>query len=322
MNKSLNILIMTNQIFPMEEMNVRRINETAPGTNLVVVNKGEVTDDMLQDAEVIFGWPEENHLRKAVNLRWLHLPSAGADSYMKKENYHHKDIILTNSSGVFGLPIAEHVFSLILAHNRNLADYIIQQRDKKWMGLRKGRDFYGSTMGVIGLGDIGTEVAKRAKAWGAKVLGVKRTLSQIPEYIDQLYTTEEIDLVLEQSDYIVLALPNTQKTHGIITEERLKKMKSHAFLVNIGRGALIDQEALIKALQEGWIGGAGLDVTTPEPLPQDNPLWELPNVIISPHASGFSPSNEDRRVGIFLRNLKHYLEKESMENLVNFEEGY
>lgn len=322
MKKALNILIMTNDIFPMEENNIRKIMEIAHGSKPMVVNKRDVTDDMLQQAEIIFGWPEEEHLRKAVNLKWLQLPSAGADSYMKKENYHHKDIILTNSSGVFGLPIAEHVFSMILAYNRNLPDYIDQQRQKLWKGIRKTRDFYGSTIGVIGLGDIGTEVARRAKAWGARVLGVKRTKSQVPEYVDQLYTTEEIDLVLEQSDYIVLALPNTQKTNGIITEEKLKKMKPHAFLINIGRGSLIDQEALIKALQEGWIGGAGLDVTSPEPLPQDNLLWELPNVILTPHVSGSSPSNEDRRVGIFLRNLSHYLDNEPMENVVSFEEGY
>lgn len=322
MNRTIKILVMTNSIFPMKEEDMDRIIKTVPEAELTVVEKGEVTDQMLNGAEIIFGWPEEEHLKKAKNLRWLQLPSAGADSYTNRELFHNKDILLTNSSGVFGLPIAEHVLAMILSYNRNLMEYAYQQRDKEWKGIRRTRDFYGSTIGVIGLGDIGTEVAKKAKALGSRVLAVKRTLSQKPDYVDHIYMVEEIDQVLEQSDYIVLALPSTRKTKQLITEERLRKMKSDAFLVNIGRGGLIDQEAFITALKEHWIGGAGLDVTTPEPLPQDSPLWELPNVMITPHVSGSSPSNDGRRMEIFIRNLKNYVTKQSMENVVDFMEGY
>lgn len=322
MGRKTEILILTNSIFPMNGEDQERILTIAPEASLTIVKKEEVTEEQLKAAEIIFGWPEQEHIRTATNLRWLQLPSAGADSYMDREVYHHSDIMLTNSSGVFGLPIAEHVFSMILAYNRNLTEYAWQQKENKWKGIRRTKDFYGSTIGIIGLGDIGTEIAKRAKAWGARVLGVKRTLSAVPEYVDRIYTTESLDEVLEQADYVVLALPGTKKTNGIITEERLRKMKPEAFLVNIGRGALVDQEALIKALKEGWIGGAGLDVTTPEPLPQDSPLWELPNVILTPHVSGSSPSNDQRRMGIFLRNLERYLSGHTLENLVNFEEGY
>jgi phosphoglycerate dehydrogenase-like enzyme len=322
MDRKIEILILTNSIFPLSGEDRERILRIAPEAALTVVKKEEVTPEQLGKAEIIFGWPEQEHLRTATNLRWLQLPSAGADSYMDREVYHHQDILLTNSSGVFGLPIAEHVFAMILAYNRNLTEYAWQQKESKWKGIRRTKDFYGSTIGIIGMGDIGTEVAKRAKALGAKVLGVKRTLSAAPEYVDRIYTTEALDEVLEQSDYVVLAVPGTKKTTGLITEERLRKMKPDAFLVNIGRGTLVDQEALIRALREGWIGGAGLDVTTPEPLPQDSPLWELSNVIITPHASGSSPSNDIRRMGIFLRNLERYLSGQTLENLVNFEEGY
>ncbi len=322
MDRKTEILVLTNGIFPMTEDQQQEVIKTAPKASLTVVRKEEVTREMLEKAEIIFGWPEQAHLRAAKNLRWLQLPSAGADSYMDRGLFHCSDIRLTNSSGVFGLPIAEHVFAMILAFNRNLTEYAWQQKDSKWKGIRKTKDFYGSTMGIIGLGDIGSEVAKRAKAWGAQVLAVKRTLSDKPEYVDRLYTTDALDEVLKQSDYVVIALPNTQKTIGIITEQSLRRMKPDSFLVNIGRGALIDQEALVKALKEGWIGGAGLDVTTPEPLPCDNPLWELPNVIITPHVSGSSPTNDNRRMGIFLRNLEHYLSGRPLENLVDFNEGY
>lgn len=322
MDRSVEILVLTNSIFPMTEEHQSIVKKIAPMAKLTVVNKKDVTKEQLLNAEIIFGWPESEQLREAKNLRWLQLPSAGADSYMDRKLFHCKDILLTNSRGVFGLPIAEHVFAMILSYNRNMTEYAWQQKEGIWKGIRQTKDFYGSTMGVIGLGDIGTEVAKRAKALGARVLGVKRTLGNQPEYVDCLYTTEAIDEVLEQSDYIVLAMPSTKKTTGIINEQRLRRMKQDAFLVNIGRGALIDQEALVKALTEGWIGGAGLDVTTPEPLPTEHPLWGLKNVILTPHVSGSSPTNDFRRMGIFFRNLEHYLVGQPLENLVDFEEGY
>ncbi len=322
MDKRVEILALTNSFFSVTEEHQSMIKEVAPQAVLTVVNKKEVTKEQLEKAEIIFGPPEAEQLKAAKNLRWLQLPSAGADRYMDQSLYQRREIKLTNSSGVFGLPIAEHVLAMILSYNRKLTEYAWQQKEGIWKGIEGPKDFYGSTLGVIGLGDIGSEVAKRGKALGARVLGVKRTPGSKPEYVDELYTTEAINEVLEQADYVVLALPSTKKTEGIITEESLRRMKPDAFLVNIGRGALIDQEALIKALKEGWIGGAGLDVTTPEPLPQDSPLWGLRNVIITPHVSGGSPSNDRRRMGIFLRNLEHYLAEEPLENLVDFEEGY
>lgn len=322
MKKTLNILFITHSIFAMKEIYLEQIRGAIPQAELMVVKHDKVTLDMLQKAEIIFGWPELEQLIEAKSLRWLHLPSAGADDYTDREIYYNKEILLTNSSGVFGLPIAEHVFAMILSYNHNLQDYAYHKLEKRWHRISEARDFYGSTIGIIGLGDIGTEVAKRAKAWGARVLAVKRTQSKVPEYVDQLFTFEDMDIVFEQSDYIVLALPSTPKTLGMITEKYLRKMKSNSFLVNIGRGSVIDQEALIKALKEKWIGGAGLDVMVPEPLPKDSPLWELPNVIITPHASGGSPTNDQRRFDIFYRNLVLYIENKPLENMVDFKEGY
>jgi phosphoglycerate dehydrogenase-like enzyme len=295
---------------------------TANDALITIATHKSLTDEMISKAEIIFGWPSQDELKKAKNLKWLQLPSAGADGYTDPDMYLNKDIILTNSSGVYGRAIAEHVLAMILSFNRNLQEYTLLKQEKRWSNILKVRDFYGSTVGIIGFGDIGNEVAIRAKALGARVLVVKRRPSEMPDYIDELYLTEDIDIVLIKSDYIVLALPATEKTRGIISRERLGIMKPDSFLVNIGRGELIDQEALIEALRDKRIGGAGLDVTTPEPLPEDNPLWELPNVIITQHSSGISNENDSKRVNIFIDNLNRYLNNEVLKNIVSFDESY
>ncbi|CRZ33628.1 phosphoglycerate dehydrogenase-like enzyme [Herbinix hemicellulosilytica] len=316
------ILIMTDLYFNINEEQINLVKDIANKAAVTVVPNKNATDEMIARAEIIFGSPKPSKLILAQNLKWLQLPSAGADRYVNKNLYFNRNVILTNSSGVYGIPIAEHVFAMILSFNRNLPEYTLQKNEKKWHIISETREFYGSTLGVIGLGDIGHEVAKRAKAWGAKVLAVKKNISNKPDYVDELYTTENLDEVLKQSDYIVLTLPSTEKTRGIISEDRLKMMKPNAFLVNVGRGDLIDQEALVKALNNNWIAGAGLDVMTPEPLPQDSPLWELSNVLITQHSSGLSKVNDVRRLKIFIENLKRYLNNEKLLNTVDFNEGY
>ncbi|NLO10252.1 MAG: D-2-hydroxyacid dehydrogenase [Clostridiales bacterium] len=297
--------------------------DTANEATITIATDSNLTDEMISKAEIIFGGPRQDVLKRAKNLKWLQLYSAGADGYTDSDHlYMSKDILLTTSSGVYGRAISEHVLAMILSYNRNLQDYALLKQEKRWSSIYKTRDFYGSTVGIIGFGDIGNEVALRAKALGARVLVVKRILSKKPDYVDEIYLTEEIDEVLGRSDYIVLTLPATEKTKGIISKERIGIMKPDAFLVNIGRGELIDQEALIEALRNNRIGGAGLDVMTPEPLPADNPLWELPNVIITQHSSGLSVGNDTRRVNLFTDNLRRYLNNEALENIVNFTEGY
>ncbi len=320
--RQIEILIMTDLYFNINDEQINLVKDTAQNAVVTVVPNKGATDEMIAKAEIIFGSPKPSKLMLAQNLKWLQLPSAGADRYVNKSLYMNKNVILTNSSGVYGIPIAEHVLAMILSFNRNLHEYSLLKKEKKWHIISETREFYGSTVGVIGLGDIGHEVTKRAKALGARVLAVKRNLSEKPYYVDELYTTENIYEVLKQSDYIVLTLPSTDKTRGIISEESLKIMKPNAFLVNVGRGDLIDQEALIKALENKWIAGAGLDVMTPEPLPQDSPLWEMPNVMITQHSSGLSKVNDERRMKIFIENLKRYLKNEKMINTVDFNEGY
>ena len=322
MKKPLNIIISKNQAFDLAGEYVDKIKCIAPDANIIVSDYADLTEDMIKNADIFFGWPPERGLKKAENLKWIQLPSAGADGYTDRRLYYRGDTVLTNSSGVFSQPIAEHVIGMILAFYRNISLYIDRKKYKSWDRF-DARDFYGSTVGIVGLGSIGSEVAKRSRALGAKVLAFKRTYAEKPDYVDELmYGDEGLDKLLELSDSVVLALPNTNKTKGILSEGRLRMMKKNAFIVNIGRGALIDQDALIRALKEKWISGAGLDVTSPEPLLKDSPLWDMPNVIITPHASGSSPTNIKRQFDIFYKNLTLYIEGKPLENQVDFNEGY
>jgi len=317
-----NILLITNKIFQPLDNAEEIISEVIPEAEVNILHYKEVTDEIIKKTNIIFGWPRYRHLKIAEKLEWLHLPSAGVENYTDKSLYYNDQLILTNSSGVYGKPIAEHVLALILSFNRNIPYYVEKKREKKWDKKYKTRDFFNSKLAVLGLGDIGSEIAVRAKALGAEVMAVKKHITEVPEYVDQLYTTEEKHKVLKEADYIVLALPLTEETKGIISAEELKIMKDNAYIVNIGRGELIDQPALIKALKEKWIAGAGLDVTIPEPLPEDSQLWDIENVQITQHSSGFSPSNEIREFDIFLKNLKKYKHNEDLINEVDFELGY
>jgi phosphoglycerate dehydrogenase-like enzyme len=316
------ILVLTNDIFDLPQGAEEEIEEIAPNLELDVISSSNCYSELLKESEIVFGWPKTDLVKKAENLKWLHLPSAGVDRYANKEIYQNQDIVLTNSSGVYGKPIAEHVFSMIMAHNRNLIDYAYDKKEKKWQRRNEIKDFFNSTVGILGLGDIGSTIAKRAKAWGAEVLALKRTMIELPDYVDQIYLNQDLDQLLKRSDYLILTLPGTPETEGIIGREEFKLMKNSAFIVNIGRGSLIDQEALIKALEGGWIAGAGLDVTDPEPLPQESKLWDLENVILTPHTSGFSPTNDQRRFELFKENLRLYTNNKNLINQVDFELKY
>ncbi|NMB45700.1 MAG: D-2-hydroxyacid dehydrogenase [Firmicutes bacterium] len=304
---------------------VANITEIVPRANLrIKQGQEEVTLEDMAWAEIYFGWPPLELLKQAQQLVWVHLPSAGADGYADQEVYAHRGVILTNSSGVYGIPLAEHAFSMMLAFSRTLHKYVRFQQEKHWEKLPESGELYGKTLGILGLGDIGTEVAKRAKAFGMQVWGLKRRLTAKPDYIDQLVGPTGLPDLLAVSDYVVIALPLTAQTEKMVGKQELAYMQSHAILINVGRGPIIDQLALIKALQDGQLAGAGLDVFEEEPLPQDSPLWDMPNVIITPHSGGVTPEATRRSTDIFCHNLRLWLEgrKDEMKSVVDMQAGY
>lgn len=316
------ILVIKDNILGLPEKAAAEIKKLAPDFDLNIVDSSSDYSQLIKKSEIIYGLPEVDLIKKAENLKWLQLPTAGVNGYAEADIYQNSDFILTNASGVYGRPIAEHVFGMILAYNRNLIEHAADKKEKNWQNSREVRDFFGSTVGILGLGDIGSTIAERSKNWGARVLALKRTKSSLPSYVDQIYLREDLDLLLKEADYLILTLPGTPETEGIISERELKIMKKSAFLVNIGRGSLIQQDALVKALKNNWIKGAGLDVTEPEPLPEDSELWELDNLILTPHISGQSPTNDQRRFEIFKANFKKYLQNESLSRQVDFKLKY
>ncbi|MGM0471691.1 MAG: D-2-hydroxyacid dehydrogenase [Bacillota bacterium] len=322
MSEEHKLLLIYNDSFYFTPQQLTTLDKLIPQAEVVTAQNNEVTQTDLATAEIICGAIKVKQVKKTEKLRWLHLPTAGVRGYLDQSIYPSEDVILTNSSGVFGLPIAEHVLGMILAFNRNLHLYRQQQADQEWQRLKSASDFYNSIVGILGLGDIGLEVAQRAQALGAEVLGLKRNPDQEIAAVDHIFGPQQLNQLLQQSDYLVLALPHTAQTEGIIGKEELAIMKDSAYLINVGRGALVDQPALIQALEEDLIAGAGLDVVTPEPLPEDNRLWELDNVILTPHISYYSPTNQQRWFKLFTQNLERYLEGEPLINQVDFKAGY
>ncbi len=297
----------------------------APDCEMIPVGPdGEITGS-LEGADVLFlRWgldPEATRrlLSRIPNLRWVHTISAGVDHLLFPE-LRDSDAILTNASGVFNVPIAETVMAYILAVVKRLPEFWTLQREHRWEKLPL-RELRGLTVGIIGLGDIGTEVARLCRAFGMRVLGLRRRPAP-SDVADEVLPPERLHDLLARSDFVVIAVPLTAQTRGMIGRAELAAMKPDAWLINISRGAIVDEEALVEALQAGRIGGACLDVFAQEPLPPESPLWDLPNVIITPHNSWSSPHIEEREIDLFLENLRRYVAGEPLLNVVDKQAGY
>lgn len=315
--RSMHILIPTSPWFQLWDQHLKQIRAVAPDAEITVKPMVELTAADVDLAEIIFGFPgKELFVDSAKRLRWIQLASAGADRLINTR----PDVILTNASGTFGIPIAEWVIGAMVILSRHFHIYRDRQKQARWEGMPAAKEICGSTVGILGLGDIGQEVARRAKAMGARVIGSRRTAAPPPEGVETLIP---IDDLLPQVDFLVMALPGTAETQRIMSAERLQLMKQGSFLLNVGRGTSIDEQALIEVLKSGHLAGAALDVTAVEPLPADSPLWQMEQVVITPHCSGRSlEANADRRMTIFLDNLKRYMNGEPLRNVVDRAAGY
>lgn len=307
-------------LFGLPEALCRRLESLDATLRIVHGKHGERgVDEELPGAQIIVGWPAKTELERATELCWLQLPSAGADGYAGKMP---GGVILTSARGVFGVPIAEHVLAMMFALAIRLPEMVRSQVQKQWRRPENRRELLGATCLIIGLGDIGSEIAKRARAMGMHVIGVKRTVSAMPAFVDELATLGALDSLLPRADHVVLALPGTVHTRHILSAGRIGQMKPGACIYNVGRGSAIDQQAMIDALAAGRLGGAGLDVFDPEPLSVDSPLWAMPNVIVTPHVSGHSPHHARRFGELMERNFRRFLAGEGLLNQVDAQWGY
>ena len=246
-------------------------------------------------------------------LRWLHTFSAGVDSPAFQVIID-RGAMLTNSSGASAPAIAQYVLAMMLHRTKRIDEWRDQQRRHEWTQLSPG-ELTGQTAGIIGTGAIGGEVARLAQAFGMRVIGARRS-AKPARYVDEQVSLRRLPYLLKQSDFVILACPLTKQTEGLIGERELRAMKPTATLINVARGRVIDEAWLIRALEERWIAAACLDVFTVEPLPESSPLWDMPDVIVTPHNSGPSPLNMGRAMAIFLDNLDRFASGRKLRNLV------
>ena len=296
---------------------------------VVAEKKGDFANEghlnrLLQQAEVIFGWIHQfpkNLPARTDRLKWIQVMTAGVDRL--PEEILKNGIRVANASGLHGAAMGEVVLEMMLMFVKDAPACMRMKQGREWRRYRPGllRD---RTVGILGLGAVGKEIARLCKAFGMKVIGIRRSggaASPIPD-VDRVYPRERLPELLAESDFLVLALPLTKETEGMIGEKELRGMKPTAFLINVARGAIVDEGALIRALEEKWIAGAGLDVFTREPLPPESPFYTMPNVLFSPHISGDIPDYELRATEVFCENLRRYLAGEPFLHEVDREKGY
>jgi phosphoglycerate dehydrogenase-like enzyme len=278
---------------------------------------------MLAEAEVLYDFPR-GHTRDlaqvAPKLRWVQASIAGAGEVAKKAGLVETDIVVTTASGVYSGSLAEFVVMAMLQHAKGLERLRRDKAERAWRPAYVDT-LEGKTLCIVGIGNIGRAIAGRARPFGMRILGVKRTVHDedpARNHADALYGTDRLHEALAEADYVAVTLPGTPETHHLVDEEAIKSMQKGAYFVNVGRGAAVDEGALVEALREGHLSGAALDVFEVEPLPRESPLWELDNVIISPHSTDNLPGLTNRlQTDLFCENLRRYLDGEPLINVLD-----
>lgn len=291
---------------------------------LVVGRDGQLNDD-LKDAAVFFRLDMsravyERVLAAAPKLRWVHTGSAGVDGLIN-DTLRERRITLTNSAGAYAIPIAEWVLHALLMIVKRGPEMMAAQQERRWHDSTGFDELTDKTLTILGAGGIGREIARRAAAFEMRVWGVTRSGRAVP-HIERIVSGEQWRDLLPETDVLVLAAPLTDATRGLVGARELALLPRHAWLINIARGTIVDEAALIEALRTGALAGAALDTFEREPLPSESLLWTLPNVIVSPHHSGSSPRSNERVVDMFIDNLQRFVADKELRNVVDFEAGY
>lgn len=306
-----------------------RLQKDFPEFQITHLDNYERIEQEIPDAEIVVAWslrPEQ--FEAAQKLRWIHSPAAAVHQLMFPELIA-SDVLLTNAREVHGPVVAEHVIALVFALAKKIPEAVrLQQKhiwgqEIMWRERPRPREVSGATLGLIGLGSIGREVARLAAGLGMRVIAVRENLQkEKPAAVQAVHAFADIDSLLQQSDYVVLAVPVTPATRGLMNAARLAKLKPDACLINVGRGPLVDESALIDALRNHRIGGAALDVFEQEPLPADSPLWNLDHLLITPHTAGLTDKLWERHYALLTENLRRYLAHQPLLAVVDKAKGY
>ncbi len=325
---------------PIEQAWVERLKRVSPDLTIEHQPSLPSQDSLWQEVEIVYGVPRKlPTVEQAPHLRWVQLYSAGADRLMDNPLFQ-TDVMFTTASGVHSINIAEYVFAMTQAWYRKLPQLFVWKQSKEWGRDKESiessiEELHGETIGIVGYGSIGRQVARLAQAYGLRVLAMqhgtnhKDTGYQFPNVGDpegtipeKYYTFDQLHDMLQECDVVVVSVPLTTETKAMFNAEAFQAMKESAFFVNIARGDVCDETALISALKQKQIAGAALDVFQQEPLPATSPLWDLPNVLMSPHDSGVTPHYNERAATIFEANLRRYLAGQPLYNLVDKKRGY
>jgi phosphoglycerate dehydrogenase-like enzyme len=317
---------------------LERIREAAPGSKIVNLSVEGLADGPVDDVEVLLrGWlvaeAFDRLLARAPHLTWVHSATSGVERALTPAA-RARDVLVTNARGVFSRPIAEHVLLMILAVSRHLPELLELQRERTWQPL-EGRELRELTIGIVGYGSLGRSVASLASAFGARVIALRRRPEgagpsgpdeddgfPFEPRVDEVLGPDRLHELLAASDIVVLAAPLTPETEGMIDEGAVAAMKRDAWLINVARGRLVDDTALVRALRDNRIGGAALDTFRDEPLPPSSAYWELPNVILTPHTAWSSARVLDRSIDLFCDNLVRFSRGEPLRNVVDPDAGY
>jgi phosphoglycerate dehydrogenase-like enzyme len=321
---------------PVEAARFDRIRSAAGGGMVVNAADESEAQQAIPDADAFFGKLTPALLAAARRLRWVQSPTASLEHYVFPELIAHP-CMLTNMRGLFSDVIADQVLGYIICFARNLHLYIRNQMQAHWQPVggegervsfaagpgvvnaidRAHRHLADAAVGIVGLGQIGAEIARRALAFHMRVIAVDPVQTEAPAGVAALWKQERLPDLLAESDFVVVAAPHTPQTAKLFRRPQFQRMKRTAFLINIGRGAIVDLADLTAALKAGEIAGAGLDVFETEPLPADHPLWQMPNVILTPHVAGYSPRIAERHLGVLLDNIQRFIAGQPLRNVVN-----
>ncbi len=307
---------------------IDRLRTEFPHVEVAYSNSKRHDDDVLHSADVMIGWalsPEQ--MRAAPGLRWIYSITAAVDQFLFPQLID-ADISICNAARVHGPVVAEHAIAMVLALAKRVPSAVRYQESRKWameniwQERPRPREIAGSNLLVVGLGSIGAEVAALAVALKMHVIGVRQYPERGPEGAHEVFGYQALDDALPRADFVVLAAPLTPQTRQLVDYRRLQLLKPDAYLINVSRGALIDEAALVKVLRDGRLGGAALDVFVEEPLPRKSPLWKLSQVLVTPHTAFLTEKVWDRHYTAFTSNLKRYLAGEPLQDTVNKRQGY
>lgn len=311
--------------FNMEQV-IPAIQARYPEVTFDICKDRECVDRAIVNADAYFGWITREMFLAGKKLRWIQSLSTGVDTFLRIQELKDSDVILTNARGVHAACLAEQTFAMIFGFTRGMKAFLEHQQRHEWAG-REIRDslveLMGSTMGIVGYGTVGHAIAERARAFGMRVLAVDVFPTDKPDQGLQVFGIEDLNTVLAESDYVVITVPLTSQTRGMMGAAQLAMMKPSAILVGISRGGIIDETALVDALTSGKLAAAALDVFETEPLPKDSPLWDIPNLIVVPHAAGGSQYEAAAIRGIFRENIERFVRGDfPLRNEVSKQRGY